>query len=49
MIRLPRLTLQTRALKKEVDERKERKHSHATELAKLQDIEAENKMLHRIK
>lgn len=50
MIRLPRLILQTRALRTEPDELKGGKVlALATELAKLQDIEAESKMLHRIK
>lgn len=50
MIRLPRLILQTRASRNELDELKAEKALALTaELAKLQDIEAENKMLHRIK
>ncbi|KAF2163865.1 hypothetical protein M409DRAFT_25640 [Zasmidium cellare ATCC 36951] len=50
MIRLPRLILQTRTLRNGADEIKGKKAlALATELSNLQDIDAENKMLHRIK
>ncbi|KAK4499450.1 hypothetical protein PRZ48_009964 [Zasmidium cellare] len=50
MIRLPRLILQVRAQRQQPDDIKgEKALALATDLSKLSDISAENKMLHRIK